>query len=136
MKFDCFFSFEEQHLRKAFSEKITVFRILDSRREKFKLSKAYAMKIDVVNVITAPEIEMLVILTEKKYEDFKKSRKKPSEFCKTDLRMPNVESMEFINDYFKDIDLLIEAIREYKRVSRVLDGEYTLADLLSTKRNQ
>lgn len=94
------------------------------------------MKIDVVNVITAPEIEMLVILTEKKYEDFKKSRKKPSEFCKTDLRMPNVESMEFINDYFKDIDLLIEAIREYKRVSRVLDGEYTLADLLSTKRNQ
>ena len=32
--------FEEQHLRKGFTEKITVLRILDSRRENFKLSKA------------------------------------------------------------------------------------------------
>ena len=54
--------FEERYLRKGFDEKITVLRILDSRREKFKLSKAYAPKIDVINVITAPEIEMLIIL--------------------------------------------------------------------------
>ena len=39
--------FEERYLRKGFDEKITVLRILDSRREKFKLSKAYAPKIDV-----------------------------------------------------------------------------------------
>ena len=58
--------FEEQHLRKGFTDKITVLRILDSRRENFKLSKAYAGKIDVVNVITAPEIEMLVIFAEGK----------------------------------------------------------------------
>ena len=50
--------FEERYLRKGFDEKITVLRILDSRREKFKLSKAYAPKIDVINVITAPEIEI------------------------------------------------------------------------------
>ncbi len=56
--------FEEQHLRKGFTDKITVLRILDSRRENFKLSKAYVGKIDVVNVITAPEIEMLVIFAE------------------------------------------------------------------------
>lgn len=54
-------SFEEQYLRKGFTDKITVLRVLDSRRENFKLSKAYSHKIDVVNVITAPEIEMLVI---------------------------------------------------------------------------
>lgn len=34
-------NFEEQHLRKGFTEKITVLRILDSRREQFRLSKAY-----------------------------------------------------------------------------------------------
>ena len=34
-------------------------RILDSRREEFRLSKAYEQKVDVVNVITAPEIEIL-----------------------------------------------------------------------------
>ena len=50
--------FEEQYLRKGFSDKITVLRILDSRRENFVLSKLYAPKIKVVNVITAPEIEM------------------------------------------------------------------------------
>ena len=64
-------SFEEQHLRKGFTDKITVLRVLDSRREKFKLSKAYAHKIDVVNIITAPEIEMLVIFSEGKYNEYK-----------------------------------------------------------------
>lgn len=49
-------NFEERYLRKGFDEQISVIRILDSRRESFKLSKAYAYKIDVVNVITAPEI--------------------------------------------------------------------------------
>ena len=60
-------SFEKQHLRKGFTEKITVLRILDSRREQFKLSKAYAGKIQVINVITAPEIEKLIIVRENKH---------------------------------------------------------------------
>ncbi|WP_329602443.1 hypothetical protein [Enterocloster hominis (ex Hitch et al. 2024)] len=34
--------FEERYLKKGFSEKITVYRVLDSRRENFKLSPAYA----------------------------------------------------------------------------------------------
>jgi len=45
-------------------DKISVIRILDSRRENFKLSKAYEHKVDVINVITAPEIEMLIIFNE------------------------------------------------------------------------
>lgn len=38
-------SFETQYLRKGFDGKITILRILDSRRENFKLSKAYLHKI-------------------------------------------------------------------------------------------
>ena len=53
--------FEGKYLKKGFSEKITVYRILDSRRENFKLSKAYEQKVDVINVVTAPVIEMLII---------------------------------------------------------------------------
>ena len=41
--------FEERYLRKGFDEQISVIRILDSRREEFRLSKAYEQKIDVVN---------------------------------------------------------------------------------------
>lgn len=42
--------FEEKYLRKGFKDKISVIRILDSRGENFKLSKAYAGKVDVINV--------------------------------------------------------------------------------------
>ena len=34
--------FEEQYLRKGFDSQISIIRILDSRREEFRLSKAYA----------------------------------------------------------------------------------------------
>lgn len=126
-------TFEEQYLRKGFTEQITVLRILDSRRENFNLSKAYMHKIKVINVITAPEIEMLIILKENKYNEYQKYKNanmKPSEFCKSILKYPNVKSAEFIKDYFNDVDSLVKAIKEYKRVSNVQRGEYTLADLL------
>ena len=53
-------TFETRYLRKEMNGKISVIRVLDSRRENFKLSNAYAAKVTVINVITAPEIEMLI----------------------------------------------------------------------------
>lgn len=126
-------TFEEQYLRKGFSEQITVLRILDSRRENFRLSKAYIHKIKVINVITAPEIEMLIILKENRYKEYlkyKNANMKPSEFCKSILKYPDVKSAQFIKGYFSDVDELITSIKEYKRVSDVQRSEYTIADLL------
>jgi len=77
--------FEEQYLRKHFNDKITIIRILDSKNESFKLSKAYKDKVEVINIITSPEIEMLIIHNEGMFEEYKKSRKKPSDYCKQDL---------------------------------------------------
>lgn len=122
--------FEQQYLRKGFDDKITVLRILDSRGENFKISKVYQHKINVVNVITAPEIEMLIIFNENKYENFKKSRKKPSDYCKEDLSYKNVKSKSFITEYFENVNSLINAIKEYKRVSHIPNNEYSLFDLL------
>lgn len=122
--------FEEQYLRKGFTEKITVLRILDSRKESFKLSKPYEHKIKVINVITAPEIEMLVIFNEDKYNEYKRSGKKPSDFCKSDLKIPKVKNYDFIKQYFSNIDSLITAIREYRRVSDIPKNEYGLFDIL------
>ncbi len=123
-------TFEERYLRKGFDDKITVFRILDSRREKFRLRPVYADKVSVVNVITAPEIEMLLILSEGKYTDFKKKKQKPSDFCKTVLHHKDVKSYEFIRNYFADTEKLVAAIREYKRITQRHKDELTLADLL------
>lgn len=68
--------FEERYLRKGFTDKITIYRILDSRSERFNLSKAYKQKVDVKNVITAPEIEKLIICNEKKYKDYEREARK------------------------------------------------------------
>lgn len=123
-------SFQRKYLRKDYKHKIKIYRILDSRREKFKLSKAYEGKIEVINVITAPEIEMLIIINENKYEEFKKSRLKPSEYCKSILKFKDVKSYIFVETYFQNIDMLIQCIREYKRISKLKSGECTLCDLL------
>ena len=74
--------FEQKYLRKGFADKISVIRILDSRREKFKIGKAYEHKIDVINVITAPEIEMLIIFAENQYKNLKSPEKKQVIFVK------------------------------------------------------
>ena len=122
--------FEERYLRKGFDNQISVIRILDSRREEFRLSKAYAHKIDVINVRTAPEIEMLLIHNEGAYERFKRSGKKPSEFCKIDLRMHDVKSYDFVKEYFRNPETLVKAIKEYRRTANIPNGEYTLLDIL------
>ena len=85
---------------------------------------------DVINVITAPEIEMLIILNEDKYKEFKRSGKKPSDFCKEDLKMTSVKSYHFVKDYFSDPDILLAAIRKYHEISKIRKGEYTLLNLL------
>jgi len=122
--------FEQRYLRKSFSGQITVYRILDSRRENFRISKAYRHQVKVVNIITAPEIEMLIILSENQYDAFKKSGQKPSEFCKGTLRYKNVKTYDFVKAYFSNPAVLTEAIRKYVSVSRIPKGEGTLQDLL------
>ena len=122
--------FEERYLRKGFNDKISVIRILDSRREVFRLSKAYEHKVDVINVITAPEIEMLIIHSECAYDKFKRSGKKPSEFCKMDLRMHDVKSYDFVKNYFNDAKKLVAAIKEHQRTAKLIKGTYGLNDLL------
>ena len=124
-------NFEERYLRKTFDDKISVIRILDSRKENFKLSKAYENKIDVVNIITAPEIEILAIIKEGKYLDFKKSKLKPSDYCKQVLKIHNIKNYDFVIDYFSDVDSLIDAMKQYKQISNLPKGELSLIDLLA-----
>ena len=90
------------------------------------------LRVDVINVITAPEIEMLIIINEGKYKDFSKYKQDtlPSVYCKKILKMRNVKSIEFITDYFADINKLLSAIKEYKRLSKIPKGEICLSDLL------
>lgn len=123
-------NFEQRYLKVRMDFKLTIIRVLDSRRENFRLSRPYCDEVEVINVITAPEIEMLIILNEGKYDQFKKSGMKPSEYCKQIFKNENLKSRKWVKGYFKSIDDLIRSIRMYDHVSDVRKGEYTLQDLL------
>lgn len=125
--------FEQQYLRKDFHKKITIYRILDSRRENFKLSKLYKNKVEVINVITAPEIEMLIIHNEGKYDDYKRTKKKPSDYCKQNLKLSDVKTYQFVKAYFSNLDTLVSAIKIYHQKANIQNKEVTLFDLLTNR---
>ena len=130
--------FSDKYLGKDFGEKIDIYRILDSRREKFnignKKQKAiFENKINVINVITPPEIELLIIVDKDKYVDFDKSRiSKPSDYCKQKLKITRVKEYQYVKDYFCDLTRLIAAIKKVHQIKHknVPKGYKTLYELL------
>lgn len=126
--------FEQRYLRRAYDQKIYILRVIDSRREEFNLSKAYRCQVDVINVITAPEIEMLIIASKNKYDEYCKSGiKKPSDYCKIVLGIKNVKSPDFIKRYFENPNFLICSANEYHRVHKQKKNEVSLFDLIKTE---
>ena len=126
--------FERCYLRRAYDQKIVILRIIDSRREEFNLNKVYRCQVDVINVITAPEIEMLIIAGLNQYGAFCQSKtNKPSEYCKSILKMKNVKSPSFIKKHFGDTNFLLKSIKEYHRVHKQSNNEIALFDLLKNK---
>lgn len=124
-------NFERRYLRMEYDQRIVILRVIDSRGEKFKLRKAYRCQVEVINVITAPEIEMLIIVSKRKYEDYCKSGvKKPSDYCKNNLRIKNVKSPEFVQEYFCDSSFLINSIKEYNRIHKQKRNEASLYDII------
>ena len=126
--------FERRYLRIAYDQKILILRVIDSRREEFSLSKAYRCQVEVINVITAPEIEMLIIASMKKYDEYCRSKtRKPSDYCKNVLGIKDVKSPAFIKEYFSDSGFLVDSIKEYHRVHKQKTTEASLYDLIKTK---
>ena len=70
------------------------------------------------------------VVSDVENDQFKRSGKKPSEFCKTNLRMHDVKSYDFVKQYFSNPQLLVKAIKEYRRTANIPKGEYSLSDLL------
>ena len=121
-------------LGKRFDSKVIVLRILDSRSENFNLKKIYQSKCIVYNVITAPEIEILIIINEHQYERFKKTKNmKASSFCSQVLNIGYKKTKEYWESYFSDINDLVAAIKEYDRLSKKSNskkGNININDLL------
>ena len=134
-------SFFKKHMRVEFDEKVTIYRILDSKNENFKVTnkikKDFQGKYEVVDIITSPEIEMLVIISEGRFIDYSKvkSKVKPSEYCKQSLKLRQIKEYDFIRDYFSDVKHLINVIRQYHSLMKVNKDNFslTLYDLLESE---
>ena len=125
--------FERRFLRKEFDEPVTVVRLIDSRNENFKVSKAYELQVkEVITITTAPEIEILIIIALGKYKEYTKysSKKKPSIYCKEELDLSDVKKKVFVKKFFSDVSFLVSTIKEYERVHKKKPGELLLSDLL------
>lgn len=49
------------------------------------------------------------------------------------MKCKEIKTYDFVKAYFSNVDILIHAIYEYRRVSNVRNGEWTISDLLNRK---
>lgn len=137
-------NFFKKYMRVDLNEKVTIYRILDSKNENFKIKnkikKDFQGKYEVVDIVTSPEIEMLVIISEGRFTDYLKvkSKIKPSEYCKQSLNLRRVKEYHFIREYFSDVNHLISVITEYHSLMKVNKDKFplTLYDLLESQYKQ
>lgn len=123
-----------RYLGYDFSESIDVIHVQDGKSEVFSVPRPYRRLISSdTRYITSPEIEILIILSLGKYNDFRNSRKKPSEYCKSELRIAEVKTYDFVHAFFADPDKLLRAIKQHKMYYGKSTGakDILLYDLLS-----
>lgn len=98
---------------------IILIRILDSPKEQLKLRKDFTDKVTIENYYTKPEIEILYIIAEGKYEHYtnKSSKIKASEYVKSVLKIKNCKSYENTLEYFSEKDL-IEILKKYNSLKK------------------
>ena len=113
------------YLQYDYEKELLIFRILDSKREKFSLPKAYD-RYKVFNFYTINEIEMVFINYDELYDEFqkKKSKLKASSFYKGQNKEYS-KSYEYAKKYLTDLPNLCDALKKSKR-----KGELGIYDLL------
>lgn len=122
---------EGAYLNLDYDKPVLIIRIIDSKKEKFELGNLYKERYQVYNVITNPEIEMLMIVHAGDYSKYtnKHSDKKPSDYAATEYKIKGIKKSGTMRSFFKnDIDALIAAIKDHKACKG--KGHATIADLL------
>lgn len=124
---------EDIYLSLDYDKPIVIMRIIDSKKEKFNLGNLYKGRFEVMNIITNPEIEILMIVNRGDLHSYatKQTREKlkPSEYAAKHYRIKKIKQSGTMKDFFNnDIDSLVHSIREHK--SKKGKGHYTLADII------
>ena len=124
---------QEDFLSLDFEKPVFIFRIVDSKSEKFRLDSVFKERYSdkVFSILTRPEIEILIIIKNNDFGRYTKKHKtklKPSEFCQHEYEFRRIKSAgKFINA-FRNLDELIKSIENYKKLSG--EKEYSLIDII------
>ena len=126
--------FSKLYLGFSYDKPIVIYRVLDSHKEVFKISKPFKNKVEsTTNLYTTPEIEILFIIYFGDYDAFKKTKNvKPNEYCKIHYKkeIAHIKSPEEVYEFWIDKpEKLVETIKEYAQKSND-DRKNTLASLL------
>lgn len=127
-----------------YNEKVYVLRIGDTQKDDLKIPselKEIISKDRIKKYCTKPEFEILLIINEGLYNQYKNAKEKslrnnPKQFAKKYVKYGKKKydcTNEFIEDYYggNRIDNLVSNIIEYKKIKKDhKDDEYYLADLL------
>ena len=108
-------------------EEIVIYRVGDTLKDELDLNefKLREDKIKQYKICTKTELEILVIINEGWYEDYRKNYKNISPKAFVNQRLPNYDP----EAYFDKHDM-INSIKEYKRTKKHKSGEYYLIDLI------
>lgn len=102
---------------------LIIYRILDSKKEQFKIPKSFDTRVEIIDCYTRPEIEILIIINEGKWDDYQKKKNKygkPSEYVMNQLpqfRRCRIKSYDFVRDYFSDVEKLINTLINYEKLT-------------------
>lgn len=97
----------------AGAEGLAVARIVDSNAPKFEFPKRRQNGTKVLNFVTRPEIEMLVIHAEGAYRDWGNATRRdrqlrPNEFCKQRLGLDKIKEKDFLEEYWGNGEKLVK----------------------------
>lgn len=113
-----------------YGEEVEIWRIGDKQSDKLEIPKEFKTKIkSVTKYCTLPELEILLILSEKMFKEYDKtkSQKHPKQFAKENIifnkKRYNGETEFYETYYGSDVSKLVGAIREYKQRNHSHDSE-------------
>ncbi len=120
-----------------YTEDVIIYRIGDKMTDELRIPKQIKKRvIREEKYCTLPELEILLIISEEKYNEYIKQKSKitPKKFAKMYIkcnRMRYDNSSLFYEKYYQDIDKLVQAIQQYSVLHKThKKDEHYLIELL------
>lgn len=123
---------------RRYNKEVLIYRIGDKQNDKLKIPvelKDIVFKKNIYKYCTKPELEVLIIINEKQYRDFLKSKMSPKEYAKKNIKYNKKyydNATQFYAEYYggRRIKFLVDNLIEYKRIKKHNSDELYLSELL------